>query len=127
MSKGAKVHIIIQDAKDGIRNDKFLDVSDRETCMGQVIPLNQVKRLQQRCDKINELFKKDKEHYRRALFIHLDSRSESKQIDVFSIITTEVPRANIWQTRYKMFSTGNTTSTNLSGVFPAPCPHVTCS
>ena len=25
MSKGAKVHIIIQDAKDGIRNDKFLD------------------------------------------------------------------------------------------------------
>lgn len=46
-------------------------------------PLNQVKRLQQRCDKINELFKKDKEHYRRALFIHLDSRSESKQIDVF--------------------------------------------
>ena len=83
MSKGAKVHIIIQDAKDGIRNDKFLDVSDRETCMGQAIPLNQVKRLQQRCDKINELFKKDKEHYRRALFIHLDSRSESKQIDVF--------------------------------------------
>ena len=51
--------------------------------MGQAIPLNQVKRLQQRCDKINELFKKDKEHYRRALFIHLDSRSESKQIDVF--------------------------------------------
>ena len=45
--------------------------------------MNQVKRLQQRCDKINELFKKDKEHYRRALFIHLDSRSESKQIDVF--------------------------------------------
>ena len=66
MSKGAKVPIIIQDAKDGI-----------------AIPLNQVKRLQQRCDKINELFKKDKEHYRRALFIHLDSRSESKQIDVF--------------------------------------------
>ena len=59
MSKGAKVHIIIQDAKDGIRNDKFLDISDRETCMGQVIPLNQVIRLQQRCDKINELFMKD--------------------------------------------------------------------
>lgn len=83
LSKGAKVHIIIQDAKDGIRDDKFLAVSDRETCMGQPIPLNQIKRLQQRCDKINELFKKDKEPYRRALFIHLDSRSESKQIDVF--------------------------------------------
>ena len=46
MSKGAKVHIIIQDAQDGIRDEKFLDVSDRETCMGQAIPLNQVKRLQ---------------------------------------------------------------------------------
>lgn len=83
LSKGAKVHIIIQDAQDGIRDDKFLAVSDRETCMGQPIPLNQIKRLQQRSDKINELFKKDKEPYRRALFIHLDSRSESKQIDVF--------------------------------------------
>ena len=83
LSKGAKVHIIIQDAKDGIRDDKFLAVSDRETCMGQPIPLNQIKRLQQRSDKINELFKKDKEPYRRTLFIHLDSRSESKQIDVF--------------------------------------------
>lgn len=127
MSKGAKVHIIIQDAKDGIRNDKFLDVSDRETCMGQVIPLNQVKRLQQRCDKINELFKKDKEHYRRALLFTSTAGARVSKLTCFSIITTEVPRANIWQTRYKMFSTGNTTSTNLSGVFPAPCPHVTCS
>ena len=83
MSKGAKVHIIIQDAADGIRDDKFLATGDRETCMGDPIPLNQVQRLKQRCDKINTLFRKDKEAYRRAIFIHLDSRSESKQIDVF--------------------------------------------
>lgn len=83
LSKGAKVHIIIQDAVDGIRDDKFLATSDRETCMGDPIPLNQVQRLKQRCDKINTLFRKDKEAYRRAIFIHLDSRSESKQIDVF--------------------------------------------
>lgn len=83
LSKGAKVHIIIQDAVDGIRDDKYLPTSDRETCMGDAIPLNQVQRLKQRCDKINALFRKDKEPYRRAIFTHLDSRSEGKQIDVF--------------------------------------------
>ena len=31
MTKGAKVHIIIQDAKDGIRDDKYLKNSKRET------------------------------------------------------------------------------------------------
>ena len=31
MMKGAKVHIIIQDAKDGIRDDKYLKNSKRET------------------------------------------------------------------------------------------------
>lgn len=83
LTKGAKVHIIIQDAEDGIRDDKYLSTSDRETCMGAPIPLNQVQRLKQRSDKINTLFRKDTEPYRRAIFTHLDSRSESKQIDVF--------------------------------------------
>lgn len=46
---GAKVHFIIQDAKDGIRDQAILNNSKRETCMGKAIPLNQVSRLQQRC------------------------------------------------------------------------------
>lgn len=83
LMRGAKVHIIIQDAKDGIRDDRFLSNSSRETCMGEKIPLNQVERLKQRCDKINRLHKKDKEKYRRAVFIHVDSRSKGEQIDVF--------------------------------------------
>lgn len=83
LMKGAKVHIIIQDAKDGIRNEKFLSNSKRETCMGSPIPFNQFRRLQQRCQKINTLFKKDKGAYKRAIFIHIDSRSKSKQTDVF--------------------------------------------
>ena len=41
MEKGAKVHIIIQDEKDGIRDDRYLSNSDRETCLGQTIPLDQ--------------------------------------------------------------------------------------
>ena len=34
MQEGAEVRIIIQDAKDGIRDDKYLSNSKRETCMG---------------------------------------------------------------------------------------------
>lgn len=83
LMRGAKVHILIQDAKDGIRDDRFLANSSRETCMGEKIPLNQVERLKQRCDKINQLCKKDKEKYRRAVFIHVDSRGKGEQIDVF--------------------------------------------
>ena len=83
MSHGAKVHFIIQDAKDGIRNDRYLDNSKRETCMGDPIPLDQVARLQQRCRKINNLTYKDKSRYKRAIFIHVDSRGRSDQVDVF--------------------------------------------
>lgn len=70
MQEGAEVRIIIQDAKDGIRDGKYLSNSKRETCMGASIPLNQVARLQQRCAKINELYKKDRKNYKycRAVF-----------------------------------------------------------
>lgn len=85
MQEGAEVHIIIQDAKDGIRDDRYLANSKRETCMGSAIPLNQVARLRQRCDKINGLYKKDRKKYKycRAIFLHVDSRSKSNQTDVF--------------------------------------------
>lgn len=83
MEKGAKVHIIIQDAKDGIRDDRYLSNSDRETCMGRSIPLDQKARLQQRCDAINRLSRKDKEKYKRSIFIHVDSRGKKDQVDVF--------------------------------------------
>lgn len=81
--RGAKVYIIIQDEKDGIRNDYYLNNSERETCMGEKIPLNQIARLQQRCEKINKLYRKDKSNYKRAVFVHVDSRGRSDQVDVF--------------------------------------------
>ena len=83
MEEGATVYLIIQDAKDGIRDDRYLANSRRETCMGQTIPLNQVKRLKQRSEKINRLSKRSKDKYKRAVFIHLDSRSKKQQLDVF--------------------------------------------
>ncbi len=83
MMEGATVYIIIQDKNDGIRDEKFLKNNKKETCRGKEIPLNQVKRLQQRCDEINVLSRKSKDQYQRAIFIHLDSRSTNKQMDVF--------------------------------------------
>lgn len=83
LEEGATVHMIIQDAVDGIRDDKYLSTSKRETCMGEEIPLNQLQRLKQRADKINELEKQTKEKYKRCVFIHLDSRGHRKQLDVF--------------------------------------------
>ena len=85
LAEGADVRIIIQDAKDGIRDDAYLSNSKRETCMGDPIPLGQVARLKQRCDKINALYAKDRRKYSyvRALFVHVDSRGRGKQMDVF--------------------------------------------
>ena len=85
MQEGAEVRIIIQDAKDGIRDDQYLSNSKRETCMGAAIPLNQTERLKQRSDKINALYEKDKKQYKycRAIFIHVDSRSKGEETDVF--------------------------------------------
>ena len=83
MMRGAQVHIIIQDAKDGIRDEQFLANSKRETCMGKAIPFNQISRLEQRCTAINNLSKKDPEPYKRAIFIHIDSRSKNQRTDVF--------------------------------------------
>lgn len=103
MMRGAKVHIIIQDAHDGIRDARFLTNSKRETCMGSPIPLNQIRRLEQRCAKINALNKKDKEAYRRAIFIHIDSRSKSKQTDVFFYHSGSAASAHLAKTMKATF------------------------
>jgi N-acetylmuramoyl-L-alanine amidase len=79
----ATVHVIIQDPKDGIRDGKYLNNSKKETCMGKEIPLNQAKRLKQRSEKINSLSSRSKAKYQRAIFVHLDSRSQKEQLDVF--------------------------------------------
>ncbi len=80
---GAKVHLIIQDEDDGIRDEKILKYDNHETCQGQTIPLKQIDRLAQRTKKVNQLFNKDTEKYRRCIILHVDSRSKRNQIDVF--------------------------------------------
>ena len=90
MQEGAEVRIIIQDAKDGIRDDSYLSNSKRETCMGDPIPLNQVQRLQQRCDKINALYRKDRKNYSycRAIFI-LFTKGEVKMLFLLLVVFQE--------------------------------------
>jgi N-acetylmuramoyl-L-alanine amidase len=87
MENGAKVHIVVQDANDGIRNDDILICDHDEKTMGtQTMPINQLARLKQRTDAINDLYG----HYARSgvkeqflVCIHVDSRSENYRQDVF--------------------------------------------
>lgn len=83
LSHRATVHIIIQDPDDGIRDDAALKCDEDETCMGAPIPRDQVQRLRQRSDTINSLYARERGGYCRSIFIHVDSRSKDKRIDIF--------------------------------------------
>lgn len=89
MQHGAKVHVIIQDPNDGIRDEKYLKCDHDEKCMGKLkIPRKQKARLVQRAVEINKLYrtykaKGIKYEDQVAIFLHVDSNSESKQQDVF--------------------------------------------
>mgnify|MGYP002724296698 FL=1 len=85
MMEGATVHVVIQDPDDGIRDEMYLNNSPDENCMGQPIPRNQLDRLKQRVDAVNEVHEQVKGEYDyvRAIEIHVDSRNKGKRIDVF--------------------------------------------
>ncbi|MBC5991549.1 N-acetylmuramoyl-L-alanine amidase [Pontibacter sp. SD6] len=84
MEHGATVYMIIQDKKDGIRDDNILKMDrDEVNYSGNAISLSQVQRLRQRVNSINSLYAKHKGAYQRMLSLHIDSRSERKNIDVF--------------------------------------------
>ncbi len=85
ISHRALVHVIIRDPNDGIRDDAALSNSDNETCMGAPIPHDQIARLRQRSDSINSLYARERTSstYCRSIFLHVDSRSKEKRIDIF--------------------------------------------
>jgi N-acetylmuramoyl-L-alanine amidase len=84
---GATVYIIIQDPDDGIRDEAILKPDKDEVCYpNQEIPLNHIKRLNQRVDIINSLFNQHKKagaKKQRAIEIHLDSRGSNQRVDMF--------------------------------------------
>lgn len=84
IEKGAKVYMITIDKNDGIRDEAYLKADKDEVCYpNQKIPLNQVKRLRQRVDAVNDLYKQNRNAFQRLIVIHVDSRSKGENIDVF--------------------------------------------
>lgn len=82
--RGATVYMIIRDPDDGIRDDAYLRPDKDEVCFpDQVIPLSQVDRLHQSSDAVNSLYTENKGAYQRLVVIHVDSRSQKENIDVF--------------------------------------------
>ncbi|KAF0239338.1 MAG: N-acetylmuramoyl-L-alanine [Prolixibacteraceae bacterium] len=84
MVRGATVYMITIDKNDGIRDVSFLKADKDEVCYPNLpIPLNHVKRLQQRVNTVNKLYGKHKKSFQRFISIHVDSRSKGENIDIF--------------------------------------------
>lgn len=84
IAHGATVYVIVRDPDDGIRDERILAMDrDEVVYPNEVIPLNQVARLKQRVDAVNELYKQNKGKYQRLIVTHVDSRSKGQNIDVF--------------------------------------------
>ena len=84
MEHSATVYMIIQDENDGIRDDNILANDTDEICYpNDPIPLNQKERLRQRTNAVNKLYLNHKGAYQRMLAVHVDSRSQGENIDVF--------------------------------------------
>jgi len=82
--KGALVYMITRDPNDGIRDGAVLKMDKDEKCYPNLaIPLNQTARLSQRTKAVNTLYRKNRGRYQRVIMIHLDSRSQGENIDVF--------------------------------------------
>ncbi len=84
IEKGATVYMITLDKNDGIRDESFLKADKDEVCYPNLtIPLNQVKRLHQRVDATNKLYKQNRNAFQRVIIVHVDSRSKGENIDIF--------------------------------------------
>jgi N-acetylmuramoyl-L-alanine amidase len=87
MQHGATVHMIVQDKNDGIRDEEHLKCDNDEKLLGKsVIPLNQKKRLRERAENVNALYRKYKKKgvkIQKAIEIHVDSRNKNTRQDVF--------------------------------------------
>ena len=84
VSHGAKVYVIVRDEDDGIRDKRTLEIDNDEVVYpDKEIPLDQLERLKQRVDVVNDLYLKNSGKYQRLIETHVDSRTRSENIDVF--------------------------------------------
>ena len=99
-------YMIITDPNDSIREEEYLVLDTDELCYpSQDIPYNQINRLKQRSDAVNDLYAEQVSgQYQRVLVLHIDSRSEGQDIDVFFY-------------HYPGSKNGKTFATNIKDVF----------
>jgi N-acetylmuramoyl-L-alanine amidase len=84
IQNGATVYLITRDPNDGIRDESYLKADKDEVCYPSLtIPLNQLKRLNQRTEAVNKLYRQNRNAFQRMIAIHVDSRSHGENIDVF--------------------------------------------
>ncbi len=87
ISHGATTYMIVRDNNDGIRNDAFLPCDKDEVVWGdQTIPQDQKERLLQRTTLVNQLaeaHQKSGAQKQTLIEIHVDSRHQTQEIDVF--------------------------------------------
>lgn len=84
IQEGATVYLITRDKNDGIRDGTNLKADKDEVCYpNSRIPLNHIRRLRQRTDAVNKLYKKHKGAHQRMIAMHVDSRSVRENIDIF--------------------------------------------
>uniref|UniRef100_UPI00321662B2 N-acetylmuramoyl-L-alanine amidase family protein n=1 Tax=uncultured Draconibacterium sp. TaxID=1573823 RepID=UPI00321662B2 len=84
ISEGATVYLITRDKNDGIRDAQNLKLDHDEVCYpNSKIPLNPTRRLRQRTNAVNALYKKNKGSFQRMIAVHVDSRHVRENIDIF--------------------------------------------
>ena len=80
----ATVYLITRDPNDGIRDKAYLKCDKDEVCWGdKVIPINPTRRLRQRTQEVNKLYKKYKGQHQRMVVLHVDSRYSKQKVDIF--------------------------------------------
>ncbi|OAV44858.1 N-acetylmuramoyl-L-alanine amidase [Lewinella sp. 4G2] len=87
LAHGGTPYMIIRDNTHGIRDERYLPADKTETVWGgDAIPLNQKKRLWQRCDIVNALYEQNLAKGlsdQTMISIHVDSRHRNKRVDLF--------------------------------------------
>lgn len=84
---GGTAYMIVRDNNDGIRDQSILKCDKDEKCYpNQTIPINQIKRLDQRVAAINKLYYQHKKagvKDQLMIVIHVDSRGTRSRVDMF--------------------------------------------
>ena len=96
----ALVYAIVRDPEYGIRDDAYLENDKHETVWKEKeIPLNVNKKLRQRTQAVNQLYKINRGFYQRLIIMHIDSRSKGERVDVFGYYNSKSKSGKLFTER----------------------------